>query len=77
DWVDAHHIPYTVRVVFMIGAVLSLSTILWSIWRVPELPLGAEERAAILARPGGAGAALAEIVAAIRAMPVAMRKLGV
>lgn len=28
DWVDAHHIPYTVRVVFTVGAVLSLGTIL-------------------------------------------------
>jgi maltose/moltooligosaccharide transporter len=38
DWVDAHHIPYTVRVVFALGAVLSFSTVLWSILRVPELP---------------------------------------
>ena len=76
DWVDAHHIPYTVRVVFSIGAVLSLSTIVWSIWRVPELPLGAEERAEINSRPGGAGATLMDIVDAIRDMPPAMRKLG-
>ena len=39
DAVDAHNFPYTVHVVFMIGAVLSLSTILWSVIRVPELPL--------------------------------------
>jgi len=39
DSVDAHHIPYTARVVFMVGAVLSLTTILYSIKRVPELPL--------------------------------------
>ncbi len=76
DWVDAHHIPYTVRVVFTIGAVLSLTTIAWSIWRVPELPLSAGERAEILARPGGFGATLMEIAVAIRDMPRAMRKLG-
>jgi len=76
DWVDAHHIPYTVRVVFSIGAVLSLTTIVWSIWRVPELPLSDEERAEILGRPGGFGATLMEIVFAIRDMPRAMRKLG-
>jgi len=76
DWVDAHHIPYTVRVVFTIGAVLSLTTIVWSIWRVPELPLTPVERAEILARPAGFGATLMEIVHAIRDMPRAMRKLG-
>jgi maltose/moltooligosaccharide transporter len=76
DWVDAHHIPYTVRVVFTVGAVLSLGTILWSIWRVPELPLSPAERQAILARPVGFGATLLEIVHAMRDMPRAMRKLG-
>ncbi len=76
DWVDDHHIPYTVRVVFSIGAVLSLTTIAWSIWRVPELPLTASERAEILCRPSGIAATLLEIVHAIRDMPRAMRKLG-
>nr|WP_068072977.1 MFS transporter [Novosphingobium lentum] len=76
DWVDAHHIPYTARVVFMFGAVLSLSTILWSILRVPELPLTATERAHIEAQPKGAIATVTEVFSAIRDMPVAMRKLG-
>lgn len=76
DWVDAHGIPYTVRVVFTLGAVLSLVTILWSIRRVPELPLTASERAHIAAAPKGFGAALREIGDAIATMPVAMRKLG-
>lgn len=75
DWVDAHHIPYTVRVVFSIGAVLSLSTIVWSILRVPELPLTEAERSHIAAQPRGLGAALAEIAEAIAQMPLAMRKL--
>ncbi|MDH7639341.1 MFS transporter [Sphingomonas oryzagri] len=75
DWVDAHHIPYTVRTVFMIGAVLSLATILWSVRRVPELPLSLAERARIAAEPRTVGATLAEIARAIRDMPVAMRKL--
>lgn len=76
DWVDSHGIPYTVRIVFMIGAVLSLSTILWSILRVPELPLTPEEIAHIKAQPKGAWATLREIGEAIADMPVAMRKLG-
>ena len=76
DWVDAHNIPYTVRIVFTIGAVLSLSTILWSVLRVPELPLTADERAHIEAQPKGMAATLREIADAIREMPLAMRKLG-
>ncbi|MDF8335116.1 MFS transporter [Novosphingobium cyanobacteriorum] len=75
DAVDAHNIPYTVHVVFMLGAVLSLTTILWSVLRVPELPLTVDERAHIAAAPRGFGAALAEIAQAIRDMPLAMRKL--
>lgn len=76
DWVDDHGIPYTVRVVFMVGAVLSLSTIVWSILRVPELPLTGEERAHIAAQPKGVLATFQEIGSAIVTMPVAMRKLG-
>jgi maltose/moltooligosaccharide transporter len=76
DWVDEHNIPYTVRIVFWVGAVLSLSTIVWSILRVPELPLTAAERAHIDAQPKGMGATFAEIGKAIADMPVAMRKLG-
>ncbi len=75
DWVDAHNIPYTARIAFMVGAFLSLTTILWSIWRVPELPLTSEQRAHIAAQPTGLGATLREIGGAIRDMPVAMRKL--
>ncbi len=75
DWVDAHNIPYTARIAFMVGAFLSLTTILWSIWRVPELPLTPEQRAHIAAQPTGFGATLREIGGAIRDMPIAMRKL--
>ncbi len=76
DWVDAHNIPYTVRIVFMVGAVLSLTTILWSVWRVPELPLTPQELAHIQAQPTGLGATFREIAEAIGDMPLAMRKLG-
>ncbi|WP_296679662.1 MFS transporter, partial [Novosphingobium sp.] len=56
DWVDEHNIPYTVRFVFWAGAALSLLTIVWSVLRVPELPLTADEMAHIDAQPKGAGA---------------------
>lgn len=77
DWVDSHNIPHTVRIVFWVGALLSLTTIVWSVMRVPELPLTSAERAHIDAQPKGLLATLAEIGSAIREMPVAMRKLGV
>ena len=75
DWVDTHNIPYTARVAFMVGAVFSISTILWSILRVPELPLTPAEKTAIAAKPKSFGSTLAEIGSAIRDMPPAMRKL--
>lgn len=77
DAVDAHNIPDTVHIVFTIGAVLSLSTILWSVLRVPELPLTDAQKAAIAAAPKSASATLREIWDAIRDMPLPMRKLGV
>ena len=77
DWVDVHNIPYTARIAFMVGAVLSFTTILWSIRRVPELPLSLAERARIAAEPKGVVATLTEIGSAIRDIPLAMRKLAV
>ncbi|WP_019370487.1 MFS transporter [Sphingomonas sp. HT-1] len=75
DWVDSHNIPYTARVAFMVGAALSFGTILWSVLRVPELPLTPAERAHIAAQPKSVVATLREIGDAILHMPVAMRKL--
>ncbi|MCG8444017.1 MAG: MFS transporter, partial [Caulobacterales bacterium] len=73
--VDEHNIPYVTRYAFMIGAFLSLFTILWSIIRVPELPLTEEEKAAIAAKPKGFLVVFKEIWDAIWEMPIAMRKL--
>ncbi len=77
DAIGANNIPQTVNIVFTIGAVLSLSTILWSVIRVPELPLTHEQKAEIDAQPKTVGATFREIWSAIREMPEAMRKLGV
>lgn len=77
DWVDEHNIPYTVRTVFWVGAVLSLATITWSVMRVPELPLTKAERDWIEKQPRGVAATFIEIGSAIREMPMPMRKLGI
>lgn len=75
DVLDANGIPVIVRIAFIIGAILSISTIVWSVWRVPELPLDAEEQAALAASPLTARATLAEIRDAIREMPRPMKQL--
>jgi maltose/moltooligosaccharide transporter len=77
DAIGANNIPDTVYIVFTIGAVLSLSTILWSVIRVPELPLTETQKAEIAAQPKTAAATFREIWDAIREMPTPMRKLGV
>jgi maltose/moltooligosaccharide transporter len=77
DAVGANNIPQTVNIVFTIGAVLSLSTILWSVIRVPELPLTDTQKAEIDAQPKTVSATFREIRDAIREMPSQMRKLGV
>jgi maltose/moltooligosaccharide transporter len=68
-------IPEYTRIAFLIGAVLSMVTILWSILRVPELPLSDEERTRIASLPRSVGAYFSEIAEAIRDMPGPMRSM--
>lgn len=75
DAVDANGIPDITRIAFIIGAVLSLSTILWSVLRVRELPLPPEEQARLAADPLTLRGALADLRAAIVEMPRPMRQL--
>ena len=75
DVLDENGIPVIVRIAFIIGAILSISTIVWSVWRVPELPPSAEEQAALAARPLSVASALRDIGSAIREMPAPMRQL--
>jgi maltose/moltooligosaccharide transporter len=75
DTVGDNHIPQITLVSFMIGGVISVSTIVWSIWRVPELPLDAEQKARLAAQKQGVAATLQEIWLAIREMPVPMRQM--
>lgn len=75
DVLDANGIPVIVRIAFVIGAILSISTIVWSVWRVPELPLDEAESAELAQRPLTARATFAEIRDAIREMPRPMKQL--
>lgn len=75
DMIDANGIPDITRIAFVIGAVVSISTILWSVLRVPELPLPSEEVARM--RKGGLSvrSALRDFIDAVREMPAPMRQL--
>ncbi len=77
DAVDVNNIPVITKVSFLIGAVLSLGTIAWSVLRVRELPLTPAQLAAIKAKSQSTFAALGEIWDAIVEMPKAMRQLAV
>ncbi len=73
--VDANQIPVITRIAFVIGAVLSLVTILWSVWRVPELPLDAATLAEMRAHRPSLATTWADIRIAIAEMPLPMRQL--
>lgn len=75
DALDANGIPEITRIAFVIGAVLSLATIVWSVVRVPELPLSPDERARAAAVPLSFRSALTDIRSAIVDMPRPMRQL--
>jgi len=75
DLVDANGIPVATRVAFVIGAVLSLSTILYSVFRVRELPLEPAELAEMRRTPLSVRQTVTDIVVAIREMPGPMRQL--
>ena len=75
DAVGGNHIPQVTLAAFVIGALLSFTTVWWSVKKVPELPLTPHERAEILARPQGVAATFGDIVVAIKEMPPVMRRL--
>jgi maltose/moltooligosaccharide transporter len=75
DAVNAQNIPHITIAAFMIGALLSFTTVYWSVKTVPELPLTDAERAALNAQSRSVGAILGEIWDAIKTMPPTMRRL--
>ena len=74
---NARGIPWVTVIAFLIGSVLSITSILWTVRTTPELPLAPEERARIAALPRGFGAALREVGEAMRDMPTTMKQLAV
>lgn len=75
DAVNAKHIPHITIAAFVIGAVFSIASILWTLRTTKEIPLTPEERDAIRRQPTGWAHTFAEIWSAIREMPPTMRQL--
>ena len=75
DLVNAHHIPYVTIAAFLLGAVFSLGSILWTVKTTPELPLPAEELERMRRQPTGIAHTVREIVDAMRDMPPTMKHL--
>ncbi|MEJ7807341.1 MAG: MFS transporter [Telluria sp.] len=73
--VNGSNIPHIVIAAFIIGAVFSITTVLWTLKTTPEHPLSAHEIAAIKAKPPGWRHTLGDIASAMRDMPPTMRQL--
>jgi len=75
DAVGGNNIPQVTQLAFLVGAVLSMVTILYSVTKVRELPLTEAQVAEIRAQRRGFGATLKEIKDAIVEMPLPMRQM--
>lgn len=73
--VNASNIPHIVIAAFLIGAVFSLGSVLWTLKTTPELPMSEQEIAVIRSQAQGFQHTLAEIFAAIKEMPSTMKQL--
>ena len=74
---NSHGIPHVVWIAFVIGAICSITSVAWSAWTTPELPLSAQEKEHMRHAPRNLGATLAEVIDAVRDMPATMRQLAV
>ncbi len=76
DTLASNGIPEVTHIAFIIGAFLSIGTILWSVLAVPELPLGADEIQQMQQKHMGFTTMLLDIRDAVVEMPDAMRRMG-
>ena len=77
DRVNAHGIPLITVWAFIIGSVLSITSILWTVRTTKEIPLSTDERARMAAMPRGLASTLREVAQAMREMPTTMKQLAV
>ena len=75
DAVNGSQIPHIVIGAFMIGALFSITSVLWTLKTTPENPLTPDELQKIRSKPPGWAHTLADIGAALRDMPDTMKQL--
>ncbi len=75
DMVNDRSIPYVTIAAFLIGAVFSISSILWTLKTTKENPLTPTERDYVMKGPRGMKHTFGEIWSAIKEMPPTMRQL--
>ncbi len=73
---SASGIPYWVYIAFFIGAVCSISTVLWSVKKTPEIPPTPEELEKLKSSKQTLATPFTEIIHAIGTMPKVMWQLG-
>ncbi len=73
--VNSHHIPVTTIIAFGIGAVISISSILWTLKTTKENPLPPEELAALQQSSKGVAAIFVDIFSAVKTMPATMKQM--
>ena len=77
DAVGGNNIPQIVYTAFVIGAVISIASIVWSVYTTRETPLTPEQHATLSAKPFGLMPALREVWDAAKTMPDTMKQLAV
>lgn len=68
-------IPITTMIAFVIGSVVSIGSILWTLKTTKEIPLTQEEKEEIKASPIGVKSTFIDIWGAVKEMPLAMRQM--
>jgi maltose/moltooligosaccharide transporter len=69
-------IPFTTFIAFLIGSVVSISSILWTLKTTKEIPLSEVEKEKIKKSPKGISSTFSEIFLAIKEMPLTMKLMG-
>jgi maltose/moltooligosaccharide transporter len=74
---SSNNITYTTYAAFIIGAVVSISSIMYSLFKTKEDPLSNEEIEHIKANPQNIGSIFKDIAVAIKEMPKQMKQLAI
>lgn len=72
---NSHHIPITTIIAFIIGSVISIGSILWTLKSTKEIPLTDNEKVTIRQAPTGLTATFKDIRQAVKEMPLVMKQM--